>query len=1148
MEKYRVRLKNGRVVGPFLPEQIIEMRQKGYIYGLETCQVFPTGDWLPINQFQFWAKDGGARLNEDGTFVINLGDLKDDLTEDPPPVEDVIQSGPVPMPDADDGRASDEASQAAAVGPLDDLPGNEAPREETGERRKEPRPPQAFREFNYKDAVERGNETEMFELRDFDEDENPSQEKLDERERSLRQESKRVLQLPDEMRSEVEPKSGKATAASGPGKSRDQARKEYDAARREVEEGATRVTPAGKAWQKQLQEEKRQKEESLARLAAEKKAREEAEKLNPVRSDSEFRSEATQVFDLVINTDRTEVRRAEVEILNEEQRQAQAVRDKLAREKQEREAEESRRRAEEEAEERVSKRKRFILLLTIVCIAAIFLLPGGEDKKGQGKPIVPMDPDIRFPLPFNTKDPAKAKALVEEGRKTMAKGTYPDMALAARMFREAYENDVSQKEALAKLVRLFGWLLPHASNFEVDGNTVFKLVRSNKVLLPINPDICLGTALFYRALKKNEAAFSVMDRFVKSQANNPTKELFATYLESLMERNDEQRADSVAASLLKAESKSSDVYLALIHYHRYKNHPEEALELTRLAIEKSPNSVPLLIARGELELEQLNFKALTGTAKKIKELRAENSRVYYGRLLEFNGFILAFQNKTAEATQAFKEAMRFVDSESLQEKLVSIKNINTENNDEATKLIKQIQARELVKESEAAIEKFDFQTGLLAAINAQALNSGYIRADLHLAAVQLRLGMTKDALETLEALQKENAGDQQVNLALLSAYIETYKFSDAKKLFAILAASDMREKWQYSSLNASMYEKMGDLNQSILWLQKSINLNPLNDDDIFKLAKLLIRAKKFDQAKNRLFQAMELDPSRIDYKLAYGSIIYEVEGPDAAIAYLFGLLKNNPENPSILGDIAIYYYRAGKEKQFQDTKTDIEALPVKDPRVNRFLIKSALLNEKWDEAVRQTEELIKLEPGDLAAMMEIAKVLMSLNRNEESAKWLVRVRDKLPSYPKVGYYKASINLKVGEPDQAMKDLTEDLKINGPYEEGLVLKGDIYRSQEKFVEAEAEYKSALKLNIKSPGAMRGLASIALKRGQMDIAQDLFRRALAEDKDNPEIHRMLGDVYRLQGQGSLAIEEYKVYLKLRPEAEDRPQVDQYIRVLE
>ncbi len=49
--KYRIRLHEGRVIGPFSTEEIGELFLKGHINGTEMCQQFPIGDWKLITTF-----------------------------------------------------------------------------------------------------------------------------------------------------------------------------------------------------------------------------------------------------------------------------------------------------------------------------------------------------------------------------------------------------------------------------------------------------------------------------------------------------------------------------------------------------------------------------------------------------------------------------------------------------------------------------------------------------------------------------------------------------------------------------------------------------------------------------------------------------------------------------------------------------------------------------------------------------------------------------------------------------------------------------------------------------------------------------------------------------------------------------------------
>jgi hypothetical protein len=72
MDKYRIKLKNERIVGPFLKAQVQELYDKEIIDGTEMCQAFPAGDWLPISSFTELKNEAD---NNDATFIKNIQDL-----------------------------------------------------------------------------------------------------------------------------------------------------------------------------------------------------------------------------------------------------------------------------------------------------------------------------------------------------------------------------------------------------------------------------------------------------------------------------------------------------------------------------------------------------------------------------------------------------------------------------------------------------------------------------------------------------------------------------------------------------------------------------------------------------------------------------------------------------------------------------------------------------------------------------------------------------------------------------------------------------------------------------------------------------------------------------------------------------------------
>ena len=75
MEKYRIRLDNGRVVGPLSLSQVKELFAKGHISGSEQCQLFPVGDWKKIADFPDIKLEKVDLASSEKTFVRKLDEI-----------------------------------------------------------------------------------------------------------------------------------------------------------------------------------------------------------------------------------------------------------------------------------------------------------------------------------------------------------------------------------------------------------------------------------------------------------------------------------------------------------------------------------------------------------------------------------------------------------------------------------------------------------------------------------------------------------------------------------------------------------------------------------------------------------------------------------------------------------------------------------------------------------------------------------------------------------------------------------------------------------------------------------------------------------------------------------------------------------------
>lgn len=1056
MTKYRIRLANGRVIGPFEKKQLFELKGSGHITGKEEAQVYPSGNWGDLSQLDIYEElmDDNRTIvrseTEEKTFVVDLESLRRKKTE----------------------MEIEELSEAPA-------------------------------------PVQESNITETIHMTPSELDiPAPQKTKVKKAELDLELDEH---QNPDDVgeKTQINPRAQEELRAL-----REKERQEEEA-RLKAEE-----------------EKKRKEEERLRALEEEKK------QLPEVSSD-----DSTQMFSLDrLKSDLLEKANDE----EEEFEKGLALHNaELALEYDGEDDEEDDEDAPlTEEEQKKAKKKKIFVIVGALLLAYALLFPGDDEKKPP--PFKHIPTEVVFPIPFDLADPAASKVLFQKGVKIFAQGTYPALIQSGKEFKASYENDTENLEALNMMVRSYGEQLRFSKKKLTDSVTLFNVVQSKRPFLMKNPNGVIGINRFYLSIDKAEAAVDVVAKYLKLQPKNLTQELFAAYLDSLIKAGRIVMAREFFTALEKAPNKNQYSLAALINYHRLNQENDKAMEYVSDAIKRFPLLVEFYLMKAEMLIQEKKFQEAAALLQDAQKLQLEYNDHYRAKFLELTGVIAAVKGQVKVATQMFQASLAVEESSSLRMKLGELQ--SAEGLKDASPLIAESKAYKYLIEAQDFYNKKSFELALVSAAKATDASPGHIPAEIFLSKVQLRLGLAKQALKTLEDLAQIYPNDLSVNVALIQAYIDTYKFNEARRRLAIISGTEMKETWEYASLNAQLGIKMNDFLRAITWLKTSTNLNPLNDHDIYLLAELLLKKSNFEQARVLLNKAIELDPVNPDYRVLYARMIYETQDDQAAIGYLLEQLEEMGENPKLMAEIAIFFFRSGRVKDFQDYKKKLANLPTKEKSLYEFLIKAALLDERYSEVPELVEELLKIEPGDLENMMVAGKVLFESGKLVEAAHWFKRVKDKLPSYPQVQYYTARIKFLSGDLDGAFAEVNEDLKDNGETDDSLVFLGRIYEEKGDLIAAENTYKKAQKINPRSYDALVGLADLSVKRNNFDLALDLYKRAQSQRSDEAIIHKKIGDVYRLLGQGALAIEAYKLYLEMNPEARDKTQIESYIRLMQ
>ncbi|MBT3236794.1 MAG: hypothetical protein HN353_12635 [Bdellovibrionales bacterium] len=786
------------------------------------------------------------------------------------------------------------------------------------------------------------------------------------------------------------------------------------------------------------------------------------------------------------------------------------------------------------------KHKKRIIMAAGVLLLLMFMFPGSDSSN---KIIKPVFPKILFPVTDEEADPESALNLYKQAMDLYQHGDYISKLKAAIKFRVSLERNFKDNPALGMLILTYAEVLENTSHPDKDPETVFRLleIANQRVLTDIN--VAMGASKFFAYMDKNSTAINTIENYLR--LSKPSVKLYAYYLEHLVKDGQYVRARKVYDKLLKVKGPSPDVDLAITKFLQSDDQFKAVEQRLRGAIKRHSRSVWLRLMYANNLVVTENIKPLAKILDSVKKLKAERSPLYYAKYLELRAMQSIYAGDSKKGALYFQKALTFHDSPELRFKLASLE---LGGDDRTERLIRESKIIHHLENAKMAMKERRWDDAFRYAIEASDISSSHIPSQLLLANIQVERGYFHEAIETLEELNKRYGNDPKVSFALVDAYVHAMKLEMANRKIAMISATKMINLPGYASMLGRYYLRRNNPLLSIKWLQESLNRNPLNDQDYFLLAKLFVKHRKYKKAKLIITKAISLEPNNVFYRSLFAKILYELEGSDVAIGYLRDELKSFPDNAKIIGDIAIYYYRDGKARSFNRYLKMVQDLPRPDIHFYQFLIEASILENKAKDVISYSRSLIKLKPGDIEARMRLAAFLFENNRVTESLNELHKINERFSSYPKLHYYLALIYIKQKNYKLALTHGQLEIKNHPTKEYGHYIAGEIYRLTQDYLKAVPKLEKALSLNGKFKRALLSLAWVKFRQNYLETSRELYLRALKQDPSDGNIHKQLGNIYRLIGQGGLALESYNTYLQLVPNAVDKRKIQQLIKHLQ
>jgi tetratricopeptide (TPR) repeat protein len=274
-------------------------------------------------------------------------------------------------------------------------------------------------------------------------------------------------------------------------------------------------------------------------------------------------------------------------------------------------------------------------------------------------------------------------------------------------------------------------------------------------------------------------------------------------------------------------------------------------------------------------------------------------------------------------------------------------------------------------------------------------------------------------------------------------------------------------------LLGKMAMRKGQMDQALDHFQKSIAKSSVYSPARMALAQTFMAKGQLPDARLELRKALELETMNINARLLAAQLdILEKKFPDAE-RELLELAQEQPNNPPIQRQLALFYDTQGKsEEALKGYLRALELDPISEQNF-RNLITFYLRARQMDRALEKLNSVPDEQKRAFQYELLGITALQTGNlRDAENA--YKKALEKDPNRTNTAMLLATLYIQTGRTDEGLKSLDELEKKNPRNSTVYSLKGDIFQSQGKAKEAAQNYAKALEIDPNDDAVANNLA--------------------------------------------------------------------------
>lgn len=215
-----------------------------------------------------------------------------------------------------------------------------------------------------------------------------------------------------------------------------------------------------------------------------------------------------------------------------------------------------------------------------------------------------------------------------------------------------------------------------------------------------------------------------------------------------------------------------------------------------------------------------------------------------------------------------------------------------------------------------------------------------------------------------------------------------------------------------------------DFDRAYFYFKKALEISPEEAAINFKIAEILLRANRVEQAMEYGMRAVESNPENKYYNLVMAEAYTKQNQPLKAAEILENLMAKSEENQNYILDLATLYLQAGEFdkglealNRAEEYYGMAEQLTVQKQRI--YLRKNDL-----GSAIEEGEKLIDSQPGNSQYVLNLVEILFNNGRTDQAIAIVEKSLKDYPQQPELQLAAYALYKEKGEIDKAERMILE----------------------------------------------------------------------------------------------------------------------------